>query len=306
MITIFILKKDRLMKYLLLALATLAASGKSIVCKKIGNDTRNVRQVMFFNSNIYLFASLIILICFSAKIKSFFEISAFSFWFSLVFAAFLLLTQMLQIYSMSSGFASLTSLIFSCGFLIPIFFSALFLDEPLSVWQIIGIAILLLSLAVVLKPSKDGSFSVAWLILAVGSMLSSGITAVIQKIHQNSDFKEELAPFVFYALLFSAVFSFILSFLIKGSGEARRTEIYKSKSVLLLMLADGIIVGGLNYANLSLAGAIPAVIHFPVYNVLSMILTAIAGRVFFGEMIGRRRLIGFGIGLAAITVIGLL
>ena len=294
------------MKYLLLILATLAASGKSIVCKKIGHDTQNARQVMFFNSNIYLLASAIILICFSGKIKSFFEISAFSFWFSLVFAAFLLLTQILQIYSMSIGFASLTSLIYSCGFLIPIFFSALFLDEPISVFQIIGIAILLASLVIVLKPSKDGSFSVAWLILAVASMLSSGVTAVIQKIHQNSDFKEELAPFVFYALLFSAVLSLILSFIVKGNGKAGRTEIYRSKSVLLLMIADGIIVGGLNYANLSLAGAIPAIIHFPVYNVLSMILTAVVGRVFFREIIGKRRLIGFGIGLIAITVIGLL
>ncbi len=294
------------MKYLLLALATLASSAKSIVCKKIGHDTQNARQVMFLNSNIYMLASLIILICFSNKINSFFEISAFSFWFSLVFAAFLLLTQMLQIYSMSSGFASLTSLIFSCGFLIPIFYSALFLDESISIYQIIGIAILLVSLVVVLKPSKDGSFSVMWLILAVASMLSSGFTAVIQKIHQCSEFKEELAPFIFYALLFSAAFSFILSFLIKGDCTEKRTAIYKSKSALLLMLTDGLIVGILNFSNLKLAGTIPAVIHFPVYNVCSMILTAIVGRLLFGERVGVRKLIGFGIGLAAITVIGLL
>ena len=294
------------MKYLLLVLATLAASAKSIVCKKIGHDTSNTKQVMFFNSSIFLLASITILVCFSNKIKSFFEISPFSFWFSLVFAAFLLLTQILQIYSMSRGFASLTSLIFSCGFLIPIFFSAIFLNEPISVWQIIGIAILLLSLIIVLKPSKDGRFSVIWLIFAIASMLSSGTTAVIQKIHQNSDFKHELAPFIFYALLFSAIFSFILSLIIKGDGKSKCTEMFKSKSALLLILADGIIVGVLNFTNLKLAGTIPAVIHFPVYNILSMILTAISGRVFFKEKVEKRKLIGFGIGLVAITIIGLL
>ena len=62
----------------------------------------------------------------------------------------------------------------------------------------------------------------------------------------------------------------------------------------------------MNFVNLKLAGAIPAVIHFPVYNVASMMLTAVAGRVFFGERIGRRKLLGFGIGLIAITIIGLL
>ncbi len=294
------------MKYLLLILATAAASAKSVVCKKIGQDNSNTRSVMFLNANIFAIAAITILICFIDKIKTFFEVSAFSFWFSMVFAAFLLLTQILQIYSMSRGFASLTSLIFSCGFLIPIFYSAAFLEEPLSVYQLIGIAILIVSLTVVLKPSKDGSFSVIWLLLAVASMLSSGTTAVIQKVHQNSDFKAELVPFIFYALIFASVFSLILSFVFKGDGVTKRAAIYKNKPSLILIFIDGAIVGILNFVNLKLAGTIPAVIHFPVYNVCSMILTAIAGRIMFNEKIGTRKLVGFGIGLIAITIIGLL
>ena len=294
------------MNYILLVLATFAASAKSIICKKIGQDNTNTRQVLFFNSNIFAIASGIILLLSLDKLEGFIKVSAFSFWFSLVFAAFLLFTQIMQIYSMSRGFASLTSLIFSCGFLIPIFYSAIFLGEAVSVYQIIGILILILSLVIILKPSGDGRFSVIWLIFTVVSMLSSGTTAIIQKVHQNSEFKEELIPFIFYALLFASVFSFIFSFVFKGKDNARRTDVYKNKTALILILADGAIVGILNFVNLKLAGAIPAVIHFPVYNVASMMLTAVAGRVFFGERIGRRKLLGFGIGLIAITIIGLL
>ena len=294
------------MKYLLLALATVAATSKSVVCKKIGNDNSDARGVMFMNANIFFIAAITILICFLGKIKSFFEISPFSFFLSIGFAAFLLFTQIMQIYSMSRGFASLTSLIFSTGFLIPIFFSAKFLNEPISIYQLIGIGLLLVSLVVVLSPSKDGKFSVLWLIFTVASTLGSGINAVIQKIHQCSEYKSELAPFVFYALLFGSAFSLIMSFIMKGEGKIKRTDLYKTKNTLILMLIDGIIVGVLNFANLKLAGTIPAVIQFPVYNVLSMILIAVAGRVFFGEKTGVRKIIGFAIGLCAITIIGLL
>jgi drug/metabolite transporter (DMT)-like permease len=137
-------------------------------------------------------------------------------------------------------------------------------------------------------------------------MLSSGTTAIIQKVHQNSDFKAELAPFIFYALLFASLFSLILSFVFKGDGVTKRTAIYKSKPSLLLIFIDGAIIGILNFANLKLAGTIPAVIHFPVYNVCSMLLIAVMGRILFKEKIGARKLVGFGIGLIAITIIGLL
>ena len=124
--------------------------------------------------------------------------------------------------------------------------------------------------------------------------------------HQNSEFKEELIPFIFYALLFASVFSLVFSFVFKGKADTKRCDVYKNKTALFLILADGAIVGVLNFVNLKLAGTIPAVIHFPVYNVASMMLTAVAGRLFFGERIGARKLIGFGIGLIAITIIGLL
>ena len=131
------------MKYLLLILATLSASAKAIICKKIGQDNKNVHGVLFLNANIFAVASVTILICNAGKVKSFFEISPFSLILAVCFAFFLLFTQITQIFAMSRGFASLSSLIYSCGFQIAIFFSALFLDEGISPFQTVGILLLL-------------------------------------------------------------------------------------------------------------------------------------------------------------------
>lgn len=294
------------MKYLLLILATVCASSKAIICKKISHGSGRVRDVLFLNANIFAIGAITILICHISKIKSFFEISTFSFILALIFAAFLLFTQITQIFAMSHGLISLSSFIYSCGFLVPIFYSAIFLDESVSLYQILGIALLIVSLVIILPPDRDGRFSFAWLSLAIASMLGSGANAVIQKIHQSSDFKGELVPFIFYAFLFASVLSFIFSIFGKKDTGFKNSSLYSKKSSVILMLIGGIVVGGLNVVNLKLAGTLPAVIHFPVYNVCSMILTAVLGKILFGEIIGKRKLMGYVAGLCAICVIGLL
>jgi drug/metabolite transporter (DMT)-like permease len=294
------------MKYILLILATVFASSKAIICKKIGQDSKDLPAVLFLNANIFLVGAVTILISYLKEIKSFFEISSFSFILATVFAAFLLFTQITQIFAMSRGFASLSSLIYSCGFLIPIFYSAIFLDESISVFQILGIGVLLVSLFIILPPERGQRFSFIWLAFALMSMAGSGTNAVIQKIHQNSDFKDELAGFLFLALAFAAVLSLASSLIIKRKASGELLGLYGKKSSVLLILLGGVVVGGMNVANLKLAGQLPAVIHFPVYNICSMILTALAGKLLFKEKIGKTKLIGFIIGLGAITIIGLL
>ena len=59
------------------------------------------------------------------------------------------------------------------------------------------------------------------------------------------------------------------------------------------MLLGGVVLGGMNVANLTLAGQLPAVIQYSVSNILSMTVTALAGRIIFGEHIGARKLAGF-------------
>ena len=71
------------------------------------------------------------------------------------------------------------------------------------------------------------------------------------------------------------------------------------------ILFSGACIGALNVLNLTLAGKLPAVIHFPIYNLGSMILTGAAGALIYGERINKIQLIGFAIGCAAILIIGL-
>ena len=312
------------MEYALLILVTLFCSSRAVIMKKMGHDSTNMPSVLFLNSNIFFIGSITVILLSVSDLKSLFELSGFSLLLALLFGVFLLVMQVTLMLALSSGAASLSTLIYSCGFLIPIFYSAIFLSESISIYQWLGILALCVSLIFIIPPKKGEKLSLRWLIFSVCSLLGSGSLAVVQKIHQNSPHKSELQGFIFFGLLFAAVLLFFGSLVskrlechlgksaISGTGTLeKRGEIselfslFSSRKTTVLLIAVGIIVGALNVINTSLTGKLPSVIHFPVYNGCSMILTAIAGRILFGERIGKLKLAGFVLGIASIIVIGL-
>ena len=291
------------MNYILLFFATLASAAKVIMCKKIGHDSKNKQRMFLYNGVIFIVASLVILASMLTDIKAVFEISPFSFVLALLFAFFILFTQTGEILAMNYGSVSMTMMIFSCGFLIPIFYGCIFLNESISPWQIIGLAVLIVALVMIISPKKNERLSWLWLVFTVLSTLGSGTNAVIQKIHQASEHKGELLPFLFFALLFSSIFSFVASLLTRGGENTTKESKNRHSEALLFLLLGGVCVGVLNILNLALAGKLPAVVQFPVYSIGSMILSGLAARFIYRERMSRRKLIGFGIGCVAITVI---
>ncbi len=294
------------MNYLLLILSTFAAAAKGIMCKKIGSDTDNKKRMFLYNGVIFFTASSVILIALSARLGDVVGLSTYSFLLALAFAFFLLFTQTTEILAMNFGSVSLTMLIYSCGFLIPIFYGRIFLDESISLYQIAGLVILIASMVLIISPKRGERISFAWLIFSALAMLGSGTNAVIQKVHQASEYKNELLPFLFWALLFSSLFSFIACFLTRGGTSERESKKSSVSSTVIFLTLGGICVGLLNVLNLQLAGKIPAVVQFPTYSIGSIIITGLAGKFIFRETLSHKKLIGFGIGCVAITVIALL
>lgn len=290
------------MNYLLLFLATLTSTAKVVTCKKVGHDSKNSAQTFLSNGVILAVASAVIFCSLLGNLDSVFGISSFSFWLAVLFSVFLLFTQSTEIFAMNFGSVSMTMMVFTCGFLVPIFYGCIFLDEEISIYQIIGLLVLFVALFLIISPKRGEKFSFIWLILTVFATLGSGTNAIIQKVHQASEFKDELMPFLFYSLLFASVLSFG-AFLVSNKGFKLPESHGSRLGTAVFLTIGGLCVGVLNVLNLSLAGKLPAVIQFPIYSVGSMILSGLAGRFIWGERMSTRKLIGFAVGCVAITVI---
>ena len=74
---------------------------------------------------------------------------------------------------------------------------------------------------------------------------------------------------------------------------------------LLFLFLCVLCIGVVSALNFLLAGRLPAVIQFPIYNIGSIVLVGLGGRIFYKEKLTLMQLLGFGIGCIAILFIGL-
>ena len=297
-----------MINYFILSLSTLMATGKALFCKALGTGQYSKKETAILNFKALLVAFACSLIFIIDKIYMLFSISAFSVILSMFFGASVAVTQIMQSKAMGNGPASLVTLVYSCGCIVPVFYGLIFWNESVSAYQWLGIILLVAALClIVFKSEKSGSV-MAWLPFAVIAMLGSGANAIFQKTHQYSAFAEELKFFLVFSLFFSALFTGIASLIIRDNDD-RNPKTPKEQGIikkLVVPVSLGVCVGMLNFLNLSLSGKLPSVILFPIYNIGSMMLSSIISAIIYKDKPTKRQSIGFVVGIVAIFIVGVM
>lgn len=288
--------------YGLLAITTVCAAGKAVICKRLGANDKGSRSVFSWNAGIYFIAALVAFLSLYPNFGNLFTMSPFTLLLAVVFASLLLFTQVTEIKAMSLGSVSMTILIYSGGFVLPIAYGYFLQNEQISLVRGIGILLMAVAMSFIIRPRKEGGVSVPWVMMSCLALIGSGMVAVTQKHHQSTHYADELACFVTVGLLLASVLSLILS-LIRRPSSGKNTPL--SIRDIGFVIVSGLCIGVQNLLNLYLAGKIPAAVLFPVYNIGSMILTALFGVVVLKEKQSKGQWTGFILGCISIGLIGL-
>ena len=131
---------------------------------------------------------------------------------------------------------------------------------------------------------------------------ADGLIGIFYKVFGKSDAVGEVNGMMLTASAVSAIFFFLVGWIL---NRARGEEAPKiRRSALLFILMSG--VTGCVYIrlNVSLSGLIPSAIFFPVANGGIVVLTTVAGALFFKEKLNKIQLIGILLGLLGIVVTG--
>lgn len=296
-----------MINYLLLALSTLAASSKALLCKVLGVGRYSAKQALLLNCRSFVVAFLCSLLFVLNRVSELFTISSFSLILAAFFGLSIALTQILQARAMGNGPASMVTMIYSCGFLVPIFYGLVFWEDRVSLFQWLGIAMLLVVLFLCVEP-KGGRGAVGkWLPFALLTMLGSGTNAIFQKTHQYSEHAAELPFFLVYALLFSAIFTGVFSLVVHEKAPPTTPAPQKRTAQRIWVpLCLGVCVGVMNFLNLYLSGKLPSAVLFPVCNIGSMLLTSMISAIIYKDIPTKKQGVGFALGIVAILIIGLL
>lgn len=295
--------------YLILIISTLIATSKALICKVLGSGNTTKKDIMLLNFKTFFVAFLCSLIFVINDSSQLFSISTFSIVLSILFAVSVTVTQIFQMKAMGKGPASIVTLVLSSAFLIPIIYSLFALDESVSIAQWGGIALLAVSLVLSIGKKEDKRALKSWLPASLIAMMCSGISAIIQKNHQSSVHSDEIYAFLVCCLFFSTVFTAVAYLLTSKVDKKKETTVSINKEKLrrfILPLSLGVCVVALNYFNLMLSGKLPSVIHFPTYNVGSLLLVSVISFIIFKEKMKPIQKIGFSFGVISILIIGLL
>ena len=204
--------------------------------------------------------------------------------------------------ALSAGSYAATSLLCSLQMVIPAFSGFFFWHEQIHYGQYIGIVLLILGQFLCLWQGKQ-KVSLKWLIYCLISVISVGLLGIVQKIHQSSEYKDELSGFMLVAFVCSILF-LSLSLLFIQRRPKMAVTCKPDRSLWFLAAVVGVCVAANNQINTALAGLINSIIFFPTFNGLNLLLTLLISIFLFRERFKVRQIIGFVFGLGGIVLLG--
>ena len=170
-----------MINYILASLAGLCATSQSTLTK-LAPGGEGKAYIMGFNTVKVGSAFLLFLLISLHSLSFHFEtlLSASAYGLALFFST------LFGYLALACGSLALTSSIVSYSVVIPVVFGIIFLEEDINAVKLCGFVLLLVSLMMLKKPTKDVGGNKKWLLYLAITFLCNGTMSIIQKLHQTT------------------------------------------------------------------------------------------------------------------------
>ena len=202
------------------------------------------------------------------------------------------------------------------GMMLPYLFGVFVLQEAISVWRILGVVLLTVSMVFpVLARKKAGKAGGLFVVLCIAVFLCNGVASIVSKTHQINLFEQDVVNAPSYACLgnvmngvISLVCLSVLCLRKKNAHDAEPTPDNEKAApsakpmlgAIALIIAANALCNGISYTlQLLSASNLPASVLYPMVTGGSVVLSAVAGRIFFGEKPDRITLAGLALSFVA-------
>lgn len=269
--------------YILLIIAALLFSAQFMVVKAYEKDTpKTVNSAARFSAFSGFFTFLI-----------FFTVNGFhvSFsWFSIALALCMALISIfinfLGVKILSMGDIAVYSLFMMLGgMILPFLAGIIFLGEPITVWNVIGVVLLIGALVLPVFDTKKKSKKCTKLfyVLCVLLFILNGVSSIITKLHQVDVRGVPTSDFVvlIYGMqcIFSTVVSIATGRLTHKNGAWQKINL----RTVICGLLFAIVSGTAYYLQLRSAIYVNATALFPIISGGTLVFSAILGAVIYKE-----------------------
>lgn len=282
------------MEYLILLIIILTQTA-GVVFTKLYNLKTGNRSAYVYGGCVALVAAAF----FAATSKGFdfnTEFLVYSAGFGASYATALICANL----AIRHGPLALTSLVSSLALMVPTLYGIIFLNEPVEIWLVLGLIMLVLALCLINLKKDDKKISPKWALFAGLAFIGNGMCSTTQKMEQVAFSGAYKSEFMIAALLMVAVVAFIMAFL-SEKGEIT----YCIKKGALYTILCGITNGVVNLFVMVLGNMMPASIMFPLISAFGIVGSFLVGRFMFKERLNSMQLAGLAAGIVSIVFFNL-
>lgn len=232
------------------------------------------------------------------------EVSLYTVLLGIIFGILTAVQGITNLLAIETGPLSYTTVIISCSTIISALSGRFFFGEELTPAHIVGILLMIVSFVLATdKNGKDKKATWKWLVYCLVAFFSTGFIGVMQKIHQNSDYKDQLNLFLVVAFAVSALLCTVFAVFFLG----KKTKLPSSRSkkrlamVFAVMVVCGICTAINNKFNLYLSGVMDSAVFFPIVNGGGLILTTVSAFILFKERFSKKQWCGIVFGILSVV-----
>ena len=222
-----------------------------------------------------------------------------------LFGAVVTFQGLFMLKAIQVGPISLTTVIVSFSTVITALSGAIFWGEKIKALQIVGIVLMLASFYFSInKEEKQKKASLKWLLFCILALIGSGGIGLMQKIHQNTEYKGEVNAFLITAFAVGSVLS--LALLLISKTRSNEPAFLKSANgkiswlVIVLIMLTGILTAVNHKLNLYLSGVMDSAVFFPLINGGNLVLVTLSALIFFRERLSVKQWISVAIGITSV------
>lgn len=221
------------------------------------------------------------------------------------------------------GASLIVNQMFSVGALfIPCIVGIFFFDEPMSVWQWLGLFLFIVAMCFMVAPAKKQQeekttkITVKTILMLLLTLVAGGGTMVAQKAFAKVVPNGSVATYSFLMFALNAIIlytCYAVSIYVgkKKTYSSQPQEIKKdvaplSKILLICGLALAFAIFIINMLVTELGKSVDSAILFSVSNAISIIITILVGSIYYKEKIMFKNVIGVVLCVGALAIINFL
>lgn len=203
-----------------------------------------------------------------------------------------------------SVFSTIGSIVISCAW------GIFFLEERLTIKQIIGIVLMISSvLVVILRRGVNVNKSVLWILLMIS--VTTGITSVLSKQHQV-EIRYATVDVYSYSLLVGIIRAVVFGVFLLCYGQKLEKKLYSlwrggdkiklSGATIGYAIGASLISGSCYIVNLIIASVLPITIISTFGPALSILLSSLMAWVAYHEKLEKRQILGIVLCVMGIAI----